>query len=475
MAGLFATLDNAAQALEAQSVALSVTSKNIANVNNPSYSREYVVFGSQGEVKTPQGEESLGLQALSVQQDTDPLLNQQVITQIGLTSNDSSQQTWLQQAQAGLGQTLTNASTSPSSTSTSTGDGGIASALDNFMSSFQALAAQPADGGTRDDLIQQATTLTQTFQTVDANLAQVQANTGTQIASDVTSANSLLSNIATLNTQIAAAEVNQPGSAVDLRDSRESDLEQLAAIIPVNVTEQSNGEDTVTTPDGSGNPVVLVQKGTVQGSLAYAAGVVTGGASATALGLGAGSIQGSITASTGPIQTLRNNLNSLADELVTAVNAAYNPTNTAGADFFDPASTTAATISLAAGLTPTTLVAGSGAAGDNSIATAVAALANTTFSTSSGDSIDGTFSSFYASSVGGFGQSLATATSNLDDNQNIQTLFENQRSSISGVNMDEEMSNLVQFQQAYVASSETFNILNTLLGNEIQELGSSPN
>ncbi len=475
MPGLFSTLSNTAQALEAQSVALAVTSKNISNVNNPNYTREYVVFGNKGEVMTPQGEEALGLQALSVQQDGDSLLNQQVISQIGLTSNDSSQQTWLQQAQAGLGQTLTNASTSPSSTSTATGDGGLASALDGFMNSFQALAAQPSDNGTRDALIQQASTLTQTFQSIDQNLAQVQTDSTSQIGSDITSANSLLGSIARLNTQIAAAEANQPGTAVDLRDSREADLEQLAAIIPVHVTEQSNGEDTVTTPDGSGNPVVLVQLGTVQGSLAYASGVVTGGAAATALGLGAGSIQGSITAATGPVQTLRNNLDSLAAELVTAVNTAYNPTSTSGGDFFNPANTTAATISLAAGLTPTTLVAGSGPAGDNSIATAVAALANTTFSTSSGDSIDGTFSSFYASSVGNFGQSLATTTTNLDDNTNIQNLFESQRASIGGVNMDEEMSNLVQFQQAYVASSETFNIINTLLGNEISQLGASPN
>ena len=473
MGGLFSTLGNTAQALEAQSVALAVTSKNIANVNNPNYSREYVVFGNKGEIDTPQGEEALGLQALSVQQYSDSLLNQQVITQIGLTSSDSSQQGWLQQAQAGLGQTLTNASSGSTSTSTAAGAGGLASAMNNLMTAFQALAAQPTDGGTRDSLVQQASTLTQTFQTIDQNLAQVQTDAGTQITTDVTNANNLLTNIATLNTQIAAAEATQPGSAVDLRDSREADLEQLGAIVPVSVTEQSNGEDTVTTPDTSGSPVVLVQLGVVQGSLNYSAGAVTGGAAATTLGLGAGSIQGSITASTGPIQTLRTNLDALASEVVTAVNSAYNPTNAAGADFFDPSGTTAATISLAPGLTSTTLVAGTGAAGDNSIATAVAALANTSFSTSSGDAIDGTFSSFYANSVGNFGQSLSNATSNLDDNTNIQTLFESQRSSISGVNMDEEMSNLVQFQQAYVASSETFNILNTLLGNEITELGSS--
>lgn len=474
MPGLFTALANTAQALQAQSVALGITSKNIANVNNPNYSRQYVVFGNKGEVMTAQGEEALGLQALTVQQYTDPLLNQQVITQLGLTANDSSLQSWLQQAQASLGQNLTNASTSPSSTSTATGDGGIASTLDNLVNSFQALAAQPTDTGTRQSLIQQATTLTQTFHTVDGNLAQVQANTSTQISTDVTTANTLLGNIATLNTQIAAAEATNPGSAVDLRDSREADLEQLAGIIPVSVTEQANGEDTVTTPDTSGSPVVLVQKGVVQGSLNYAAGVVTGGLPATTLGLGAGSIQGSLTAATGPIQALRTSLNNLASELVTAVNGAYNPSATPGGDFFDPTGTTAATISLASGLNATTLVAGSGPAGDNSIAVAVAALANKNFSTSSGDSIDGTFSSYYASTVGSFGQALSTATTNLDDNQNIQTLFENQRSSISGVNMDEEMSNLVQFQQAYVAGSETFNIINTLLGNEIQQLGNSP-
>jgi flagellar hook-associated protein 1 len=64
-------------------------------------------------------------------------------------------------------------------------------------------------------------------------------------------------------------------------------------------------------------------------------------------------------------------------------------------------------------------------------------------------------------------------TTDLDDQTNVQTLLENQRSGISGVNMDEEMSNLVQFQQAYEASSETFNIVNQLLGNEINELGSA--
>lgn len=465
-------LNSTAQALNAQSVAIGVTSNNIANLNNPNYADEYVVFGTAGEVMTPQGEEDTGLQATSVQQYSDGLLNQQIMTQSGLVSSDSAQQGWLQQAQAGLGESLTNAATSTSSSSTSTTDSGLGLSLSNFMNGFTALAAQPNDSGTQQALIEQATTLTQNFQSIDQNLAQVQAAASTQAASDVTSANTLLAGIATLNIQIGAAEVNSPGSAVSLRDNREADLEKLAAILPINVKEQSNGEDTVSTPDASGNPVVLVTQGRVQGSLAYANGMVTGGQPPTTLGLGAGSIQGAITASTGPIQSLRSSIDSLASQLVTAVNAAYNPSGT-GANFFNPSGTTAGTISLAAGLNSSTLVAGTGAAGDNSIATAVAALANTTYSTSAGDAIDGTFASYYANTVGNFGQSITNVTANLDDESNVQTLLTSQRNGISGVSMDQEMSNLVQFQQAYVASSETFNIVNQILGNEITSMGSS--
>lgn len=471
MAGLFSSLGSMATALDAQSVGLSVASKNIANINNANYSREYVVFGTAGEVQTPQGTQSVGLQATSVQQYSDKLLNQQVINQIALTSSDSAAQSLLQQAQAGLGQSLTNAATSTSSSSTAATANGLAAAITNFMNGFQALAAQPTDSGTRQALLGDAATLTQTFQFIDANLSQIQGDATSQISSSVATANSLLTSIAGLNTKIESAEANNPGSAVDLRDSRESDLEQLAAIIPVHVTEQSNGEDLVTTPDASGNPVALVQAGNVQGSVSYSGGLVTGGSPATTLGLSGGSIAGTLSASTGTIQQLRDNLNNLASQLVTSVNAAYNPTGT-GNNFFTASGTTSATFSVDPSLTATSLTAGTGAAGDNSIATAVAALANTSFSTASGDSIDGTFASHYADSVGAFGQSLATVTSNLDDQTSVQTLIENQRSSVSGVNMDEEMSSLIQYQRAYEASSETFSILNQLLGTVIQQMGS---
>ena len=112
MPGLFTSLNATAQALNAQSIAIATTSKNLANMNNVNYSREYVVLGSKGTVMTAQGSQELALQAISIQQNSDPLQNQQYIREISLTSTYQTEQNWYQQTQAGLGVSLSSTSTS---------------------------------------------------------------------------------------------------------------------------------------------------------------------------------------------------------------------------------------------------------------------------------------------------------------------------------------------------------------------------
>jgi len=157
--------------------------------------------------------------------------------------------------------------------------------------------------------------------------------------------------------------------------------------------------------------------------------------------------------------------------MVTSVNAAYNPTATAGEDFFDSTGLTAGTIALRSGLTAATLVAGTGAAGDNTLAVAVAALATTAFSIGAGDTFDGTFSQFYSRSVSDLGQALATATSRASDQDKIQQLVRNQRDAVSGVSMDEEMADLVKYQRAFQASSRVFSVVDELLDTVVNRLG----
>ncbi|HVU25906.1 MAG TPA: flagellar hook-associated protein FlgK [Opitutus sp.] len=469
MSGLFSTLANSVKALDAHSRAIEIAGRNISNVNNPNYARQRVIYGDRGTVVTPQGAMSLGLEALSVEQLRDRILDGQVLRETALRAGYEAEQRGYQQAQASLGQTVSSANSTDSVDATTTG--GIAASLDDFFNSFQSLAARPTDTGERQLLLQKASILTDRLRLTDTRLAQVQSSLDDQVASDVSKVNQLLQSIAQLNGQIGSAEVNNPGSAVDLRDERQARLEDLAALMPVDVSEGSNGEIQVSSRDASNNPVVLVSAATVTGPVTVSGTTISAGSPATALNLASGSIAGAITARTGAVQDLRDNLDKLTQQLVTSVNNAYNPTGTTG-NFFDPAGVTAGTIAIAAGVTATTLKASDGgAAGDNTIALAVANLAQQSFSTAGGDAIDGTFSQHFASTVSNLGQALASANSRAADESNIEQLVRSQRDSVSGVSLDEEMSDLVRFQRAYQASSRVFSIVNDLLDTVVNHLG----
>jgi flagellar hook-associated protein 1 FlgK len=328
--------------------------------------------------------------------------------------------------------------------------------------------------GNRQTLVQYAGALTDTLNQTDANLAQVQSDLTTQATSDAGNANTLLSQIANLNTEIGRLEVNAPGSAVDLRDERQAKVESLGKLMSIQTQADTNGsgEISVSALDGSGNSVPLVTDSTVLGSVAISGTTVTAGSPATVLALTGGSINGALTARDGAIKDLRDNLNSLASQLITSVNSAYNPTATVGKDFFT--GTNAGDIAVNSSINASTLVSSStGVAGDSDIAQAVADLANTTFSTSAGDAINGTFSQSYSNSATALGQTLSTINDKVSNQTTISTLVSTQRNSVSGVSMDEEMANLIKYQQAYQASARVVQTIDSLLSTVISSLGSS--
>ncbi len=470
MSGLFNTLGSSVKALNAHSRAIETAGKNLANVNNAAYARQRVIYGDRGTVITAEGAKSLGLEALAVQQLRDSLLDRQVMRETALKASFEAEQDILGRAQAGLGQSI-DRSSSATATSSNASTGGLAAAIDDFFNAFQSFAARPTDIGERQTLLQKAAILTDRFQQTDARLAQVQSDVDTSIATDVDDVNRLLTTIADLNAQIGRIEVGAPGTAIDLRDQRQAKLEELAAKIPIEARNSTDGQIQVVMKDASNADVILVDKAAVLGPIAFNGTDITGGASATTLVFSSGKIYGQLSARDGAVQELRDSLDALAQQFVTSVNAAYNPTSIAGGNFFNTAGTTAATIAVQAGLTASTLRAGSGAAGDNSIALDVAAIASQSFSTGSGDAIDGTMSQFFSRSVSNLGQALASANSRVEDQTNIANLVKSQRDSVSGVSLDEEMADLVRFQRAFQASSRVFSVVDELLDTVVNRLG----
>jgi len=475
MSGLFSSLNSSVNALSAHSRAIETTGKNLANVGNASYARQRIIYGDRGTVITPQGAQSLGLEALGVQQLRDKLLDRQVGREIALTGYYEAQQKAYQRAQAALGQDVASASSTQGTKSSAT-DTGIAAALDDFFGAFHSFAANPTDTGQRQTLLQTASILTDRIRLADTRLAQVQADLDYQVESDVQEVNRLLETIAELNGQIGRFEINNPGTAVDLRDQRQAALEKLAAKLPIETTE-SGGQLEVTARDANGDPVVLVSLAVVQGSIAFDANAnpptITGGGANTVLSLNSGAIHGSMTARGGAIQTIRDQLDQLAAQLVTSVNEIYNPGN-ASTNFFAAGGTTAGTLALDASLTPANLRANNGgSAGNNTVALAIAQLADHKFSTTGApaDRIDGTFSGFFSGAVSGLGQAVSGATARVNDQSRIEQLVRSQRDAVSGVSLDEEMADLLKYQRAFQASSRVFTTIDNLLDVVVNQLG----
>jgi flagellar hook-associated protein 1 len=469
VAGLYASINTTVKALTAHSRALELTGKNLANVNNPAYARQRVIYGDRGMIETPAGPESLGLEAMGVQQLRDTLLDRQVVREIGLKSAFEAEQSGYSRAQAGLGESINRAT--GVNAAGATGGNGLSAAIDDFFNAFQGFAARPTDDGERQTLLQKTGILTDRFQLADTRLARVQSDLDSVVSNDVAEINRLVDAIAELNVQIGRFELNRPGAAIDLRDQRQARLEELAAKLPIDYSELSNGQLQLVTKDGTGGNIPLIVGPNVQGTVTFDGTNISAGSPATVVGLSSGSIYGALAARDGAVQTLRDELDALASQFVAAVNAAYNPTCLTG-NFFAAGGVTAATLALDSSVTTATLKASDGgAAGDNTVALAVAALAHRAFSTAGGDAIDGTFSSFFGQSVIKLGEALSTANSRVDDQANIERLVRGQRDSVSGVSLDEEMADLVKYQRSFQASSRVFNVLDELLDGVVNRLG----
>lgn len=466
MSGLFNSLNSAVMALGAHGRAIEISGKNLANVNNTAYARQRVIYGDRGTVVTPSGAESLGMEALGVEQLRDSLLDRQVMRETALATAFNAEQSGYQRAQAALGQSIHRVTDSDSSQAN-----GIAAALDEYFNAFQSFAARPTDSGERQSLLQKAGILTDRIRLTDGRLAQVQSDLESQIDSNVGDINRLLDTIAGLNSQIGRFEVGAPGSAVDLRDQRQARCEELASKLPVEMQDSAGGLVRIVAQDVDGNEVVLVDLAAVTGYVEFDGNTISAGNPRTAFAPPSGFIKGCLTARDGAIATVRNDLDLLTRQLVRSVNAAYNPTGATG-DFFAAGGTTASTVALAGNLSVSTLKASDGgAAGDNTVALAIAQLGSTPFSTAAGDAIDGSFGSFYSQTVGKLGQALAGANARVDDQANIEKLVRSQRDSLSGVSLDEEMADLMKYQRAFQASSRVFQSIDELLDVVVNRLG----
>jgi flagellar hook-associated protein 1 len=457
MLGLFNTLKMGARALQANQLGVEVTGQNLANSSNPAYSRQRVMLSTSTPTPTSLGMQGTGVQANSIQQIRDFLLDGEMRDESSVGGYWNSQQSALENAQTQLGEFL-------NLNATSTGPQGLSGQLNNLFNAFQSLATSPTSTAQRENLVNAAQTLAAGFNQASQQLSTLNDGLNTSVSDGVTAANQLLSQIADLNSQIAKATATG-GNANDLNDTREQALENLAKLVNIKTTANADGTVDVSVGGAqlvSGSQTLDTLQTYDGGSGQLLVRTATGG---TPLALTGGSIQGTIDARDGALQTLRSGLDTLASALMTQINGiyggGYDLNGGTGQALFT--GTDAGTIAVNASLeTDPSLVQAAGTAGatgDNSVALQLAQLGQQTVAALGNQSFSGAF----ASQVGAFGFALSNANAEAANSSSVNSMLQNQRDSVSGVSIEEEVANLITFQQAYTASSKIISTVDQML------------
>jgi flagellar hook-associated protein 1 FlgK len=464
MLGLFGTLGLATRSLQTQQQGTEVAGHNLANVNNPAYSRQRLSISTSLTLPSPIGPEGTGADAVGITQLRSALLDRQVQSESSIRASLEASQSGLQFAQAGLGEEIDRQADGPAGVGTVAGQSGLAANISDLFNSFQSLSTNPTSTAERQVLVIKAQNLSTQFNQVSSRLSNLHDSLNDSLKTDVGSANDLMTAIAKLNEQVGKAEINNAGVANDLRDIREQKLEELAKLVKFDGTEDATGAVNISiagTSIVSGSAVMDKLETYDPGSGNLMVRTVTG---ATPLTLTAGSMAGTISVRDGEVAALRSDLDTLAGNLISRVNtihsAGYSLTGSTGENFFT--GTTAGTIGVNSTISnnPTLIQASgvSGAAGDNQVMLALAQLADTKIPALGNQ----TFAQNYGQTVAKLGQSLASVNTQISNQDIVEKMLTRQRDSISGVSVDEEMTDLMKYQKAFEASAKLINTIDRM-------------
>jgi len=443
--------------LSAQQMALHVTGNNIANANTEGYTRQRVNIESARPHASPIGYVGTGARANDIQRIRDDF--------IGARINESNHQFGRWEAQKESMERIEILFNEASGV-------GLNSAMSEFWDSWQDLANNPAGTNERVIVTSQSELLATTLRTKRTELETVQNNLNASIVTTVSKVNALATQIDDLNQQITTME--QTGFvANDLRDMREQTLKDLSELINYTSIEEPGGQVRVTLGDGNilvgtpGNPAfgqltTAVNAGTGFDDIVWdtAPGVPINGS------INAGKLKGWLETRDTIAAGYITQLDTLAADLITTVNAqhaaGFNLNGNTGIAFFTGTDAADIAVNPAVTADPAAIAAAAdlaGVPGGNSNALAIANIRSAL--TMNGGTA--TYDDYYNGMISNIGIKTAEAQFNHDFNQDALQQFENFRDSISGVSLDEEMINMVKFQQTYQASAKIITTVDEML------------
>ncbi len=492
MPGLSFGLNIGLSGLQSAQSALSVIGHNISNVNTPGYTRQRAALSTVPNQMFGGMYYGAGTTLSSVQSIRDRYLDLQILQTISQNTGTNDRY-----------QTIQGISTAFEAT----GDASLGTMVQKFFQGFQDLAARPEDISLRTNVVGQAQAMINGFKERYQALASLRQQADSALGTTVTEANSLLTQIAALNTRIITESPTSTDN--DARDQRKALTDKLAALVGISAFEGADGSLTVLLDSGI---APLVTGGSTY-LLSTTPDPLNSGYSKVQVALGGAFVDVTQKISGGMIGSkldLRDNI--LAgymrqmDQLAAGIQSTVNLQHragfalngaTTGLDFFLKAGAPNGANGLPATIGPGTFYQGmvnsftvnaaisanpsliaaagaAGAAGDNTNARLMANLQSSTATVdTNGDGVgdSGPFSTVVGSLINSIGTQTSTLESSATTQDNLLTALQTQRDRISGVDLDEEASQLMNYQRAYQASARFLTVIDQLTDQLVNQFG----
>lgn len=520
MRSTFMGLETALRGLNAQQASLQTTSHNISNANTAGYSRQVVNMQATRPLEAiglmrsaVPGQIGTGVEFNSITRIREQFLDDQYRNENKALGQWSIQTDTLEKLE-----TIMN---EPTNT-------GLRTVLDNFWKSWSDLSKDPENVTGRKIVRENANALADAFNFTSKQLKDLSGDLTSNVSVKADQMNSITSTIANLNDQIQRIEA-LGDDANDLRDQRDLLTDDLSKVVNITVQKTAQGYSINM---GNTNLVSGVNSTKVDAAsltASYASGDLNEGevygmitsrdkfvadyqkqldtmANSIANGditvtIPAGSIlpEGTVlnnTTYSGANRTLGADLTVTVKGLNGLHKLGYTFSSTTGAvvaggDFFTAKSGYSTITAESFSLSPLiannpsniatslrTIGTGNNEAvvnGNNTLALLISQLKDTSFTFGQSGSgavmAKGTVDDFFRSIVGQLGVQSKDSSRQLDNQKALVDQIESRRQSVSGVSLDEEMSNLIKFQHAYTASSRVMTTFDQLLDKIINSMG----
>lgn len=463
MVDSFLGIETARRALQAHQQALDITAHNIANANAEGYSRQVAQLQASKPYPPPSfnhstavGQIGTGVEVKQVQRLTDAFIVEQI---------------WIENQRTGRWETRRDALKHIELVFNEPSDSGILSVIDSFWQSLEDLGNNPEDRSVRSVVRQNAHALAEALRHTRQQLHDYRRELNQSVYVHVAEINSIAVQLAEINVQVARV-LSVGDNPNDLYDKREVLLNRLSRIVDVEVVQRSQGMVAVAI-----GGIALVDGEDMAAIEAVTSGpgtpfelrwAETGGQ----VDVSGGELAGTLEIRDGDIVSYISDLDDLAEAIITEMNRVhrqgYDLNGDRGGALF--IGTNAETIGVAPEIDldlNKIAASATGEVGNGDNAIAMAQLKQEL--TMAGGKA--TFSDFFEATISRLGVASQTARRSTENQQILLGHLENLRESVSGVNLDEEMANIVQFQHAYAGAARVMTTMDELLDLIINRLG----